>query len=214
MINNYVDGMKEIKADENLKQKIIYSIKESKNIEAPIAFRFKKIAAVAAIACTFIIIIIFGLHPFSNLVSTKQAPANNSVIASSLAITAYASDGTSQNMKPNVDILIGKYSLAMSSVPGFPFKVTCAKSNTIKITATSGEFISWTPSNGKIEYRGKSLEIKSGSTIYWSPVAHGNDTVAENCKISIKANNKTSATFESSIQINCDNYSYTARLIK
>lgn len=68
---------------------------------------------------------------------------------------------------------LDKYSVVMSSVPGFPIEISEDHNNFPLIIATSsGELLVKEGSAGKqVRSSGASLELKEGNTIYWSPLA-------------------------------------------
>lgn len=219
MNNKYINGMNEVKADDNLKRKIINNIEENNFSESAFAqpshlFTFKKAVAVIAFVCTFAFVMTLGLPNFKNN-NTKNVPKLGVKKAfHDFVITAYAADGTTFNIKPNVEFSLGKYQMTMSSVPGFPLKIVCKDADTIKLTATDGEFLLWAPPNFKVQNKGKELEIKSGDTLYWSPQKSSNsNTAASNSTILIKAYKGKKEIGTNSIKIQSDNtYSYVGKL--
>jgi hypothetical protein len=174
MRTRYMNGMNEIKVGEVLKQSII---SKSSSIEAAThtgvhSFRNKVTMFVAA--CVIIIIIAIG-GPLILHVG-DQANSDPSTLFKGLEITAYAADGAPQVIKPDVSFPLGQYSLIMSNVPGFPITIDCKDANQIRLRTTEGQLLLWTPSDSKVIPQGKEATVKSGVTIYWSPLEEGNQS--------------------------------------
>lgn len=206
MNREYIDGMNEIKADDELKRKIINSVKQNNSKKTP-SFYTKRKTAVIAAACLFSLVITFCI-PY---IHTKNKGTN--ALFNKIAITAYAADGNPIEVKPNVDFPFGKYSLAINCVPGFPMKIECNDADTFKLTATDGSFILWEPSDGQIKDIGKELEIKSGDTVYWRPINPNSDDLADDCTILIKAYKNSKELGRTTIKIETDeNFFYTGKL--
>jgi len=214
MNNKYIDGMEEIKADGKLKRKIMHSVKQDK--QASRFFTFKKAVATVAITCTFVLVISFGI-PFiqNNSHMEEQGQLKEHSLFDGFVITAYAVDGASIQVKPNVEFTLGKYELTMSNVPGFPVRIVCDKANTIKLTVTDGELLLWTPPDYEVYNKEKVLEIKSGDTIYWSPMSEANsNTIATDCILEIEAYKDNEKLGSNRMEIKSDNnYTYTAILL-
>jgi hypothetical protein len=199
--------MNEIKTDDNLKRKIINSVKEKKFKHNSHFFTQKKAVAGIAVACIFALVMVFAI-PFiqNNRDIAKQEQSKVQSLFDSFVITAYAADGTPFEIKPNVDFPLGEYQLTMSSAPGFPLKIVCKDADTIKLTVTDGEFLLWTPPDGRVNSKGETLEIKSGDLIYWTPRKEANPkTIASNCTISINAYKNNKKLGSNSIKIESDN---------
>ncbi|HZW49399.1 MAG TPA: hypothetical protein VFF80_04615 [Bacillota bacterium] len=207
MNNQYINGMNEIKADDELKKTIINRVKQNNAKRLSQYFPRRKVISVVAVACLVISVIIFGI-PF---VQNRSNRAENAFI-----ITAYAADGTTFKLNPAVDFLLGKYQVTMSSVPGFPLKVLCVAADAIKLTVTDGEFLLWSSSDWKVRNQGKELQIESGETVYWTPLQGSNtDTLARNCTISLKAYKNNQELGSTTIKIESDDrFTYTGRLSK
>jgi hypothetical protein len=215
MNNKYINGMNEIKADDRLKIKIINSIKECKPKQITHLFVLKKTAALMAVACTFVLVITYGIQYIQNKDNKiNQGQSTVETLFPGFVITAYAADKTHFTIKPDVDFPLGKYEMTMSSVPGFPLKILCNGADIIKLTVTDGEFLLWAPPAGKVYNKGKELEIKSGDTVYWSPLKEINShSITSSCTISIKAFKNNKEQGSNTIKIESDNnYSYIGRL--
>lgn len=206
MNSEYIDGMNEIKASDDLKRKIINSVQQNHFKKAPCFYTKRKTIIVAA--CLFALVITFCI-PYIN---TKNKGSN--ALFDKLVITAYASDGTPIEVKPNVEFPFGKYCLAINCVPGFPIKIECNDADTFKLKATDGSFILW--EHGQIEDIGKELEIKSGDIVYWRPIKGSNfDDLAADCTILIKAYKTNKELGKNTIKIESDeNFFYTGRLLE
>lgn len=220
MKNNYINGMNEIKASESLKRKIISKAEESRantnNFKEPWhPFTIKKSVALIAFVCTFAIVMTLSFPNIKNN-STKQATGSGvNKAVNNFTITAYAADGSTVNIKPNVEFSLGGYTPEMNSVPGFPLKIVCKDADTIKLTSTDGEFLLWPYPSREIQHKGKDFNIKSGDTLYWSPIINSNTAITNNCTISIKAykDNKVIGTNSIKIQLDSNNF-YVGKLIE
>lgn len=217
MNNKYINGMNEIKADDEFKRKIISNIKQSNSKKISRFFTSQKVITAVAVACTFAIIILFGVPFIQNGSDTlRKGQSEMQSLFDGFAITAYAADGTSIEVRPNVQFPLGKYQMTMSSVPGFPITIACEKADVIKLTATDGEFLLWIPPDWQVYNKGKELAIKSGDTVYWSPSKEGNTSaIATNCNLVIKGYKNNIELGSNSIKIELDgNYTYTGRLLE
>ena len=72
----------------------------------------------------------------------------------------------------NVEVLLEKYSPAMSIAPGFPFRIDAAdgRVQSIDVSVDSGALKHWNPKTGIVVSKGQSDTVSSGETIYWSPL--------------------------------------------
>jgi len=207
MNDQYINGMNEIKAGDELKREIISRVKQNNANRLSQGFPFRKVISVLTAVCVLITVIVFGI-PFVQNRSNRAEDA--------FVITAYAADGSAFKLTPAVDFLLGKYQVTMSSVPGFPLKVLCAAADTIQLTVTDGEFLLWSTSDWKVRNQGKELQIESGETVYWTPLQESNtETIARNCTISLKAFKNNQELGSTSIKIESDDhFTYTGRLSK
>lgn len=215
MNNKYIDGMNEIKADEELKRKIISNVKQDSSRQASRFFTFKKAAAAVAIAFAFIMVVSVGIPIVQNYSHMeKQGQSKVHSLFNGFVITAYAEGGAPVEVKPDVEFTLGKYQLTMSSVPGFPVKIVCDEADTIKLTATDGDLLLWAPPEYKILNKGKVLEIKSGDTVYWSPMSEASSNVAAtNCTLVIEAYKDNEKLGSNTIKLSSDDgYTYTGIL--
>src|SRR4029453_9164162 len=177
-MNRYVDGMKEIKASEELKQRLIHNARQQSSARRTPAF--KKTAPLLAAVCAFILLAMLG--------AALLQPSGKQTVLASFVLTAYAADGTAIQMKPNIELPLGKYSPFMSSVPGFPISIAAQEADSITVTATEGSFSLWTPPASKVIPKGKSVSLSSGTIIYWSPIdEHTPKLIAKSSSVSIVA---------------------------
>lgn len=79
----------------------------------------------------------------------------------------------SLEVKPDVMFPTAEYRVTDSSAPGLPMLITAEGADVIKIQATSGNLLLWTPPDYKVHNKGLELKIKSGDQIYWSPMDGG-----------------------------------------
>ncbi|MEW6042483.1 MAG: hypothetical protein AB1633_13270, partial [Elusimicrobiota bacterium] len=217
MKNKYINGMNEIKADDELKRKIISSVKHNGHKNRSLFFTLKRTVVSIAAACIFALVITFGVQFIQNdsdMARQKQSRVQS--LFHGFVITAYASDGTPFEIKPNVEFSLGKYQMTMSSVPGFPLKIVCNEADTVKLTVTDGRFLLWASPDWQVRNKGKELEIKSGDTVYWTPLKGENtDTIATNCNVVIKAYKSNKELGSNSIKIGSDDdYTYTGILFE
>ncbi|MDF2671281.1 MAG: hypothetical protein K0R67_3587 [Paenibacillus sp.] len=218
-MNSYRDGMNEIQADEALKEKMIREIRASRSSRSKGAAPFptlRKASVVLGVACILTWIAAFGLPLLQNIGSDPSMPGQARPFFSGFVITALAADGTPVEVKPNVTFPLGQYSPLMSSVPGFPIRIVVEEADLIQLRVTDGNLLSWTPPNFQVRNKGRETDIRSGDTIYWSPLTGSSDSpIATNCTIEIKAfkNNKEMGT--RIIEIRSDTkYLYTGKLVE
>lgn len=96
-------------------------------------------------------------------------------------------------LEPEVEILLAKYSLLMSSVPGLPFTFELHEGNkneifadNIKITVDNGDLLLWDNVSGVITLIGKEYIGEGKFTLYWSPLNDG-DLVKDSIRMVITA---------------------------
>ncbi|QYR19176.1 hypothetical protein KZ483_14530 [Paenibacillus sp. sptzw28] len=169
--SKYVKGMNGIKLDDELKQNIISKIGSGSSVTQIRVRSFRYKVAMISAACVIVFLLIIG-GPliFHNGGQTNSGP---STLFNGFVITAYAADGTPQVVKPDVDFPLGQYSMFMSSVPGFPITIVSKDADQISLRTSEGELLLWNPSDSKVRYQGKEAIVKSGDTIYWSPLVDG-----------------------------------------
>jgi hypothetical protein len=174
MRTRYMNGMNEIKVDDELKQSIISKFSSSDAATHTGVRSFRNKVAMFVAACVIVILLAIGgpliLHP------GDQANSGSSTMFKGLVITAYAADGAPLMVKPNVDFPLGQYSLLMNSVPGFPITIDCKDADQIRLRTSEGQLLLWTPPDSKVNPQGKEVTVKSGVTIYWTPLEEGNQS--------------------------------------
>lgn len=96
-------------------------------------------------------------------------------------------------LKPNIKVLLVKYSLLMSSVPGLPFIVDIPKDDiynlnieSINVSVDNGKLNRWNRKTGIVTSDGQLTTIDMGETIYWSP-SFTDDSSIKRIKITIEA---------------------------
>ena len=175
MRTKYVDGMNEIKVDDERKQSMI-SRAGTNDAEPRIRARsFRSKTAMFIAACMILILLAIG-GPF--ILHNEDQTKTTSALFSGFVITAYAADDAPLKVKPDVDFPLGQYSGFMSSVPGFPITISSKDADEIRLQTSEGELLRWTPSAPKVIKEGKEATVKSGDTIYWSPLVEGSQSQA------------------------------------
>lgn len=215
MNNKYIDGMNEIKADEVFKRKIINNIDQDNFQNNMRAFTFKPIVITMLAICAFTLVTFIGNPFFQSNNTAKQGKKQNAALSlfNGFEITTYANTETPVEIKPNVEFVIGRYNPIMSNVPGFPLRITCDKAEIIKLTVTDGEFLLW--ANPIVTNKGSTLEIKSGETIYWTPISGKSNSSIPNCTLTIEAYKNDSKLGSNIINIKSDsNGNYSAIVSK
>jgi hypothetical protein len=174
MRSKYVKDMNTIKVDDELKQSIIRKIGSSSTLPQIRVGSFRSKVAMISVACVIVFLLIIGgpliLH------NGDQTNVGPSALFNGFVITAYAADSTPLMVKPDVDFPLGKYSMFMSSVPGFPVTIVSKDADQISLRTSEGELLLWNPTDSKVINQGKEAIVKSGDTIYWSPLADGQVT--------------------------------------
>lgn len=180
MNNKYINGMNEIKVDEEFKEKIINNINQDNSKNNLQAFTFKPIVITMLAVCAFTLVTFIGIPFFenSNHAVTQEKDHNAvSSIFNGFEITTYANTQASIEIKPNVEFILGRYNLTMNNVPGLPVRIVCDKAEIIKLTVADGELLLWNPSDSIVINKGSKLEIKSGDTIYWAPINEKSNSI-------------------------------------
>lgn len=192
--------MKEIQAGGELKRQLINSAKQQPSPGSGKAFAIKKTAALLAAACTFILIAVLG--------ASFLQPGSEKTVFASFVITAYAADGTPVEMKPHVQLPLGKYSPLMSSVPGLPISIAAEGADAIAVTVTEGSLSLWSPPASKVINKGKSMTAASGTKLYWSPL--NDQTPANKSTVLVIAYKNNKEIGRRSIEIQAvDDFYYT-----
>lgn len=202
-IRSYYRGMNEIQADDELKKKILRSAKSNQSRKKTAFFSIGIASACIAVVCAIAMFAFWG---------TSSKPRQP--LFDGFAITAYAANGAPVEVKPQVHFPLGSYQMTMSSVPGFPIKIGSDTADSIRLIVTDGELLEWNPPNYQVRNRGKEMEIRSGKTIYWSPLSDdGKAAIATKTTLEIKAYQNKKEIGSQFIEITSDgNYSYSGFL--
>ncbi|WP_068775931.1 hypothetical protein [Paenibacillus sp. FJAT-26967] len=169
----YAKEMNEIKADVEFKNTIITRATSNAAGIQTVAHRLRSKVGIIIASSVILLILILTIE---TPIIFKEGEKESNVLSNlfqGFAVTAYAADGTSVIVSPDVEFPIGQYSLIMSNVPGFPITITCQNADDISLRASEGMLLSWYPSVSKIERLGKEAAFKSGTTIYWTPLVEG-----------------------------------------
>ncbi|BBH22839.1 hypothetical protein Back11_41840 [Paenibacillus baekrokdamisoli] len=170
MMNKYVEGMKEIKAGKDFKEKLILSARSTSvdpnpNLQGT-GTRRRKLSMFAA--CMLIIICAFGLLIALN--NGNNDASQVKTIFNGFIMTAYAADGAPVPIKPDIAFPLGQYQLTMSNVPGFPIAIVCDDADSITLKVSDGELLLWAPPDYKVKPQHKRTTLQSGERIYWTPL--------------------------------------------
>jgi hypothetical protein len=209
MRTKYVNGMNGIKVDDELKQSIFSKVSSSAAVPQTGARSFRSKVAMISAACVIVFLLIIGGPLFFH----NGDQANPSTIFSGFMVTAYAADGAPLMVKPDVDFLLGQYSMFMSSVPGFPVKIVSKDADKIEVRASEGQLLLWNPKDSKVIPQGKKATFKSGDTIYWTPLVEGQSQGAIGSMLEITAYNDKKKIGSSAIEIKSeDHVTYKGKL--
>ncbi|EFM09646.1 hypothetical protein PaecuDRAFT_3695 [Paenibacillus curdlanolyticus YK9] len=167
--DKYVTQMNAIKLDDKTKEKILHNVLSVSTISENYRFTVQKRFAVIAAACFLIMLIAFVAPPFMNQ-KDHQSPS----LVQSLILTAYAADGSPIPVKPDVTFPLGRYSVLMSSTPGFPITINSKDADSIRLHASTGRLLLWNPADSKITPLNSDTPIAPGNTVYWTPLEEGN----------------------------------------
>lgn len=197
----YINGMNEIKVDNSLKQSIIN--KSGMNTSILDTARTYRVAMIA-VSCMIIFLLAIG----GRFVLHNGDQASLSGLFSGFVVTAYAADGSPLVVKPDIDFPLGQYSMIMSSVPGFPITIACKDTEIIIVRSSEGQLLLWNPADSKVKHLGKQVTVRSGDTIYWSPLVEGNHspTVATQSVLQITAYKDHTKLGNSTIEIKSDEH--------
>lgn len=207
----YVNGMNEIKADNELKQRIINKSITSAAVPRSVARTFRSKAAMTAVSCMIIFLLAVG----GPLVLHNKDQENPATLFSGFVVTAYAADGAHLVVKPDVAFPLGQYSMYMSSVPGFPITIGSKDVEKIEVRTSEGQLLLWNPADPIVKHQGKEATVKSGDTIYWSPMVEGDpsQSAATEGIIEITAYKDMKKLGSSRIEIKLeDDYMYKGKL--
>lgn len=133
------------------------------------------------------------------------------------SIVVYAADDSGKKsevtLQPNIESSIGKYTPAMSSVPGFPFKCSGENIEYVEFKVDYGEFILW-GSDYKITKAGKKTNVNKDSYVYWAPLSNTSMMIKE-ANITVTIRTKNHKDLKKYIRIGSDeNNLYYVKLIE
>ncbi|NEW06339.1 hypothetical protein GK047_09970 [Paenibacillus sp. SYP-B3998] len=166
----YVNEMNGVKADEELKKTIISQVISRADGSLTVAHNPRSKVTIFIVTSVIIFIIAIGIPLIYNGAQDSSGLPN---LYKGLVVTAYAADGTSVAVSPDVDFPLGQYSLIMSSMPGFPLTIACKDADNISLRTSEGMLLLWNPPVNKVLPMGKEANVKSGTTIYWTPLVEG-----------------------------------------
>jgi hypothetical protein len=174
-------------------------------------------AAVVAAACLGIAaLLVFGIPLLKGGADSGQS------VLRLFVTTAYAegadqpSEPADVELKPDVKTVIGSYSPAMSSVPGFPFYAQCESADKIVVETDSGNILLWSNTDYTISNQGKRYEAKPSERVYWGPMDEsGNAAAAQHVMLTFTAykGEKKLGEQRISLQLGKD-FLYTAEFLK
>lgn len=221
------DENEEIKKEKILKKEMINTMGKLKYILTP----------------TFILIIIISSFMIFNYINTinQQQPINDEFNIFTLKVYAAEVENTyltanydeeieEKTLNPDVELLLAKYNLLMSSVPGLPIKIELNNVNNlideILITTDNGELLTWNQETEEVQTKGKIISINTTNTLYWSPKMEEkkdnitlyeqniwkNSNIKTIGKINISAKKKDNVLYEKVVYIGEANYNYYAIL--
>ncbi|WP_339224714.1 hypothetical protein [Paenibacillus sp. FSL H8-0332] len=158
----------------DFKQSIIRRVRVNSSVSKSPAWSLRRRFTAVTLSC-LLLLILAALGPLL-VRSTNQA--NPAVLFNGFMVTAYAADGVPVAVQPDVEFPLGKYSMFMSSVPGFPLTLVAEGADRIELQASEGELLLWNPADSKILPQRQAAAVQSGDTIYWSPIADGSSQPA------------------------------------
>ncbi|MEZ4358400.1 MAG: hypothetical protein R2876_07275 [Eubacteriales bacterium] len=231
---NIKDTFESFSPSEEQQENIYESIinKQTGKYKRKVHFKIK--LAYSVIACFILVsIAVFIVNtPISNNNATQPSKVNSlpstsdgNVLFNGFILTAYAANNEngylSDNyikeaeklvLSPYVKILLSKYSLAMSSVPGLPFTIDITDDEndikTINVSTSSGELSKWDYNTGIVSNIGPSATIDIGETIYWSPDFNDNASDIKDITITVDALSNDTIVGRQTIYISQDETGY------
>ncbi|OWR29597.1 hypothetical protein CDO73_15550 [Saccharibacillus sp. O23] len=200
MKNEYAKAVEEIRASDELKQSIVRRALSDSSVPRTSVAPFRRRTAMVAVAAAFVLLfaIVGPLWLRGN--DSGRAPA----WFDGFAVTAYAADGAPINVKPNAEFPLGRYSMFMSSVPGFPVAVSAEGADRIEIRASAGELLSWSPSDSRVRGQGDRMDLKAGETFYWSPLRETGSSAADSAELEMTAYRQNEKLGSGRIEIKAD----------
>ncbi|GKU76558.1 hypothetical protein [Paenibacillus sp. L3-i20] len=208
---NYRNDMNEINVSSELKQTLISIPHRSTAEKQSTVSIFHRKLTMITVSCLMISLLALG----GTLALQHTKTTNTITLFSGFAITAYAADGTTLQVNPDIEFPLGQYSMIMSNAPGFPITIAAEGADLIELQASDGQLLNWNHSDSKIIVLGKEVTVKSGDTIYWSPLAEGSASQAAAIKseLEITAYKNKTKLGNSRIEITSDdNGMYSGKL--
>lgn len=139
---------------------------------------------------------------FGGFVLTAYAAEENGVTVD------FTSEDTAVILQPNVDVLLGKYTPLMSSVPGLPFKFCAADHCGMEVSVDKGTLCRWDSENGSVTQCGQTTSCAEEEILYWSPLTEDGETV-ENAVITVIAKDEGRIVGEQKMYISSKDFIYS-----
>lgn len=210
MKNKYAEAVNEIRASDELKQSIIRQTASDASVTRRSARILRRKTAMIAVAAAFVLLLAIGGPLWLRGNDSERPPA----WFDGFAVTAYAADGAAIDVKPNAEFPLGRYSMFMSSVPGFPVSVSAEGADRIEIRASAGELLSWSPSDSRVRRQGDRMDLEVGETFYWSPPSETESPAVASAELEITAYRQNEKLGKGRIDIESDDEGlYTAKWI-
>lgn len=212
MKNKYVNGMNEMHADDAFKQSFIRRVSLNSGASPTPFWSLRRRFTVIASSCMIILLLAIG----GPLLDRNGNQANPSILYKGFTVTAYAGEGVPLVVQPDVEFPLGRYSVFMSSVPGFPINIVADGADTIDLQASEGELLMWNPADSKVIPQGQHATVKSGDTIYWSPLTdNSSPSAAAESILEISAYRDTRQLGSTMFQIQSqDHITYTGLMLE
>lgn len=214
-----------IKIPEALERKLIHNCTGKK--ARPVSYR--RVTGLAT-ACMLLIVMLVGI-PF--LVKNPTTGNMELMMADSPLViqVAAASDNNEyvvENIAAGTKIVLGRYHLVMSCVPGFPFFFSYPGTY-IELTVDNGQLALWDqePSlvdghlttrgtdtgSGKVEAVGNTYTVNGEGRVFWQPFTADVEDLPETAVIEYRVCRDNHVIGYGIIQIDCKDYVYSAKLL-
>lgn len=209
--NKYAEAVDEIRTSDELKQSIIRRALSDASVPRRSVGILRRKTAMVAVAAAFVLLFAIGGPLWLCGNDSHRPPA----WFDGFAVTAYAADGATIDVKPNAEFPLGRYSMFMSSVPGFPVAVSAEGADRIEIRSSAGELLSWNPSDSRVRGQGDRMDLKIGETFYWSPLEGRGSSAADSAELEMTAYRQNEKLGSGRIAIESDDGGlYTAKWIE
>lgn len=169
-------------------------------------------AAVFAASCALLLLLAAGA---SIQLPNAGRESGSAGFYRNFFLTAYAADGNPIPVSPDAVFPLGRYSLWMSSVPGFPLTLGCTDAQEIRVEVSEGKLLSLDRAASKVMVLGKETAVDPGATLYWSPLPEGSSpsSPAKNITLELTAYKGGEKLGSSTVEIQtADGVSYTGKL--